>query len=59
MFFQFGETSKVGFTDGIRINKYVRNHKEKQYFIGLFKKHNTYFQREITDKRCLYKGNSE
>lgn len=39
--------------------KKIRNHKDKQYFIGLFKKHNSYFQKEITDKHCLYKGNSE
>lgn len=49
---------KSRFTLGICTKK-VRNHEEKQYFIGLFKKHNSYFQREITDKHCLYKGNSE
>lgn len=57
--FKSWEPPKVAFTGGICINKYVRNHKEKQYFIGLFRKHNSYFQREITDKHCLYKGNSE
>lgn len=47
MFFKSWEPSKVCFNGGICIKKHVRNHKEKQYFIGLFKKHNSYFQREI------------